>query len=110
MTGEQNDRSADPTRVRNQPALRGTGRALWLTLGGILAAITITMLTFELPLQFGIALSGIIAVAVLYLLMVVSAVTMPPTRRRSHTLAWLMGAIAVAGIAALMIVLTVESS
>lgn len=103
-------RAGDPTLVRNQPALRGSGRAAWLVPAGLLAAIAVVVLALELQLQFALALTGIVVIVVLFALMVVTAVTPSLARRRSSTFAWLMGAIALSGLLFVTAVLVAERS
>lgn len=88
----------DPTRIRNQPALiTSTGR-IWLIVGGIFTAVSLAVLIpmIQLPPP-GIAVTGAIAVAVLYLGMVVARIVIPANRRRLTVLA--AGMLAIAAIA-----------
>lgn len=102
---DRGPREEDPTLVRNQPALRGGGRGSWLLLGGLLSAVAITVLALEVQLQPAIAVPAIVLILVLYGLMVTTAVVTRPARRRSYTLAWLMGAIALTGLLSVTAVL-----
>ncbi|RUR01677.1 hypothetical protein [Labedella endophytica] len=104
------DSDRDPTLVRNQPALRGSGRVQWLLPGGALAAIAIVVLVLELDLQFALAATGIVLIVLLYAGMILTAITIHDARRRAYTLAWLMGAIALTGLLVVTAVLVVESA
>jgi hypothetical protein len=73
----------DPTRLTNQPALTtSTGRS-WLIVGGLFTAIALGVLIPMTTLApSGVALTGAIVVAALYLGMLVVRFTVAPGRRR----------------------------
>jgi hypothetical protein len=95
----------DPTRMRDQPAIRSGRRRAWLVPAGLLAGITIALLVAALGLEMGIAAVGIVATAVLYAAMVVVAVVVRPVRARNAALAWLMILIAVVALTSLLVLL-----
>jgi hypothetical protein len=96
---------ADPTKVRNQPALtRGPGNT-WLTVGALMTLISGVILAFALNLQPpGVALIGLIAVVALFIFMVFARLTIVPGRVRLGTLAVLLLAIAVVSLVCLGII------
>jgi threonine/homoserine/homoserine lactone efflux protein len=95
----------DPTRVRDQPAIRSGRRRSWLVPAGLLAGITIALLVAALGLEMRIAAVGIVATAALYAAMLVVAVAVRPVRRRNVALAWLMILIAVVALGSLLLLL-----
>jgi hypothetical protein len=95
----------DPTRVRDQPAIRSGRRRAWLVPAGLLAGITIALLVAALGLEMRIAAVGIVATGVLYAAMLVVAVAVRPVRTRNVALAWLMILIAVVALGSLLLLL-----
>jgi hypothetical protein len=95
----------DPTRVRDQPAIRSGRRRAWLVPAGLLAGITIALLVAALGLEMRTAAVGIVATAVLYAAMLVVAVAVRPVRTRNVALAWLMILIAVVALGSLLLLL-----
>lgn len=97
--------TSDPTRQRNQPALTtSTGRS-WLILGGLLAAISLAVLIPMLDFApHGVALAAVVAIAVLYVGMVVVRFTMARGRLRLALMAAGMIAIAVVALGAVLAV------
>ncbi len=97
--------STDPTKIRSQPALTtSTGRS-WLIVGGLFSAISLGVLIAmtQLPPP-GIALGAAIAVAVLYLAMILARLAVPPGRRRLGLMSIAMLAIALIALVAAGIV------
>jgi hypothetical protein len=80
----------DPTRVRDQPAIRSGRRRAWLVPAGLLAGITIALLVAALGLDMRTAAVGIVATAVLYAAMLVVAVAVRPVRTRNVALGSLL--------------------
>jgi hypothetical protein len=104
------DPRRDPTRMSNQPALRTSRGAIWLVVGGILAAVALT----EFILLLGGATTvlpvvGIVVVAALYAGMVVSAVAIPASPVRLRVLAVLMIVIALVALVLLAIIASVNA-
>ncbi|MBM7025113.1 hypothetical protein [Clavibacter zhangzhiyongii] len=95
----------DPTRVRDQPAIRTGRRRAWLVPAGLLAGITIALLVAARSLEAGIAVTGIVATAVFYAAMLVVAVAVRPVRARNVASAWLMILIAVVALGSLLLLL-----
>ncbi|WP_043673908.1 hypothetical protein [Clavibacter michiganensis] len=95
----------DPTRVRDQPAIRSGRRRAWLVPAGLLAGIAIALLVAGLGLAAGIAATGIVATAVLYAAMLVVAVAVRRVRTRNVLFAWLMILIAVVALGSLLLLL-----
>jgi threonine/homoserine/homoserine lactone efflux protein len=95
----------DPTRVRDQPAIRSGRRRAWLVPAGLLAGITIGLLVAALGLEMRIAAVGIVATAVLYAAMLAVAVAVRPVRSRNVALAWLMILMAVVALGSLLLLL-----
>ncbi|OUE22306.1 hypothetical protein BFL36_10265 [Clavibacter michiganensis] len=98
---------SDPTRVRDQPAIRSGRRRAWLVPAGLLAGITIALLAASLSFATAVPVVGITATAVLYAAMVVVAVAVRPVRARNGALAWLMILIAVVALGSLLLLLGV---
>jgi hypothetical protein len=82
----------------DQPALRTSGGAVWLIVGGALAILCIGLLLALNPLQPPSGLVGAAVILVLYVFMVAAAFAVPGRRARLLTLAFLMIAIAVTGL------------
>ncbi len=107
---DSEDPRRDSTRMSNQPALRTSRGAIWLVVGGILAAIALT----EFILLLGGATTvlpvvGIVVVGVLYLAMIVSTLAIPASPVRLRVLAGLMIAIAVVALVLLAIIASVNA-
>jgi len=102
---------ADPTLVRNQPALTTSTGLEWLIVGGLLAATGIAVLASLVGLgPAGVAVAGIATIVALYAAMVVARATMRSTRSRLAILAALMLAIAVVGLASIGVITSSEWS
>ncbi|RII90798.1 hypothetical protein [Clavibacter californiensis] len=98
----------DPTRVRDQPAIRIGRRRQWLVPAGLMAGITVGLLVAALGLETVIPLAGITATALLYLAMLVVAAAVSTARIRNLAFAWLMGIIAVVALGSLLLLLLSE--
>lgn len=61
----------DPTFVRNQPSLRTSNGRVWLTVGGVMAAICAAVLLLQVRNSVAMAVLGVVVVALLYAAMVV---------------------------------------
>lgn len=94
----------DSTRMGDQPALRTSGGAVWLVVGGVLAALCIGLLLALNSLQHPVGLVGAAIVLVLYVFMVAAVLAIPDRRARLLTLACLMIGIAVAGLVFVLII------
>ncbi len=91
----------------DQPALRTSGGAVWLGVGGALAALSIGLLLALNSLQPPVGLIGAAVILVLYVFMVAAVLAIPARRARLMTLAGLMIAIA---LTALVFVLMVNAA
>ena len=100
---------ADPTAIRNQPALWSASRARWLIPAALLGAVAIVMLAMTLPLQIIIPAAGIILTVACYFAMLGCAIWMHDTHRRNLAFAWLMGAMAFVALTALVVVMIGEA-
>ncbi|MGV8885147.1 MAG: hypothetical protein ACOH1T_06105 [Microbacteriaceae bacterium] len=101
--------SNDPTLVRNQPALVTSSGAIWLIVGGILAAISIAVLaTLVMREPAGLAVGAIIVIVMFYLAMIVTKLAITSGRLRLGLLAGLMLAIAVVALITVVIVASTE--
>lgn len=106
MSGAADPR--DPTRVREQPSLTTSTGAIWLVVGGLFTAIALAVLIPMVALPpTGLALAGAVAIALLYVGMVVVRLVVPPGRRRLGLLA--TGMLLIAG-AALVVTFVVAAS
>lgn len=103
------DDRVDPTRVRDQPALRTSDGTSWLILGGLFTLVSLAML---IPMQWlranEVATIGAIAVAILYAVMIVVRFTVNKRRRRLGILATCMIAMAVIALGSVAAVTAVE--
>ncbi len=86
---------ADPTRVRNQPALTTSTGLIWLVLGTLLAAICASVLFALVGLEPVAAWVGLIMVAALYLALVVVRFVVSAGPHRLTALASIFGSMAV---------------
>jgi hypothetical protein len=75
--------TTDPTRIRSQPALTTSTGRIWLIVGGIFTGVSLAVLMpmTQLPPP------GAIAVATLYIAMIVARIVIPAGRRRLMLLA-----------------------
>ena len=94
-----NEDPLDPTRMRDQPALRTSTGTEWIVIGLVLAGISIAVLLFQ-----DHATSDVVAGAVLslFVAMVVVRFTVHPRRPRVVTLAVLLAMIPIVTIAELL--------
>lgn len=98
-------RPADPTAVREQPALTTSTGAIWLIVGGLFAAVSLGVLIPMATLPGGtVAVVAAIVVATLFLGMVIARFAIPPGRRRLGTLAATMLLIAAVALGGVLIV------
>jgi hypothetical protein len=101
--------AVDPTRVTEQPALTTSSGRSWLIIGGIFSAIVLALLVSMLPLHAPVAaITGIVAVAVLYAGMIVVRFALRPGRLRLRLLASLLLAIAFVSLLCVGIVTATE--
>lgn len=108
---EQRGREADPTLVRNQPALTSSSGLAWIIVGGILAVTGIAILAPLIGLgPPGVAVGGIAVIAAIYLIMVVVRFTTAGGRFRLAIMATCMIAIAVVGLVTVGIITADEWS
>lgn len=105
------DRAADPTLVRNQPALTTSTGLAWIIVGGILCVTAIAILAPLIGLgPPGVAVGGIAALAAIYLVMVIVRFQVGAGRFRLAAMAICMIAIAVVGLVAVGIITADEWS
>lgn len=69
------DRSADPTRVRNQDAVQRPDRRVWIAVSGLLALIAIVLFAFSIPIVAAWAWIGIAVQAAIFLAVLVNGLT-----------------------------------
>jgi hypothetical protein len=95
----------DPTLMRNQASLTTSSGRSWLVLGGILAAVSVGTLAFQLDAEpVGLALYGIATVVVLFAGMIGARLAVPRGVKRLRLLAVLMIAIAVVGLGCVLVI------
>lgn len=98
---------SDPTRMSEQPALRTSRGAIWLVVGGILGAISITVLALlTRGAAGGVAVVGIVIEALLYVAMIVIAIFVSRLRLRLALLAAGMLTMAAIAVVALLAIVT----
>ena len=94
----------DPTRVRNQSSLTSSSGAIWLVVGGILAAICVAVLLLETRVDALLAISGAVIVAALYVAMVIVRLAVHAQRRRLGWLAVLLLVLVVVTLVTLVLI------
>jgi hypothetical protein len=94
----------DPTKVRNQPALRTSSGREWLIVGVITAAICVVVLLLQIPADAFVAVTGSAVVVVVYAAMIVVKEMVKPQRRRLGILAVLLISMMLVTIAALLVI------
>lgn len=85
---------ADPTRMRNQPAMHTSKRWIWLVPGLLLAVAAVVAFALALPSNWALAWIGIAFVVATTIGLIVAAVTIRVDRTRNLTLAALMAVMA----------------
>ncbi len=98
----------DPTLMRNQPAILTGRRRRWLIPSGLLAAVTVALLVAALSMQTVVPTVGITVMTVLYLVMLVIAVTVPTTRTRNIAFAWVMSIMGAVALGLVLVLLLTE--
>lgn len=99
----------DATRVRNQPSLTSSTGAIWLIVGGLLAATGIAILAPMIGLGSpGIAVAGITVILVVYAAMVIVKLVTRAGRIRLGLLAIGMVFIAIAEFASVGVITATE--
>ena len=110
MSENKNHPEADPTLMRNQPALSTSTGAIWLALGIALTVIVLAVLVPMLAINTAIAGGGIAVVVVLFIALVVTRFASKPGRARLMTMATLFGGIAFVGLATVFVVTSIQAS
>lgn len=95
----------DPTRVRNQPALRTPKRWVWLLPGLVLAIVAIIVFAVLLPVNLALAWIGIAFVTASAVGLVVTAFAIRQDRIRNRMLATLMAIMAAVALILLLAIL-----
>jgi hypothetical protein len=98
-------RDSDPTRVRNQAALRTSRGREWIVVGALLSAICLGVLALQVTLEPLLAVSGALAVIAIFVAMIIVRVTVSPLRRRLVVLAVLLTLIALSTFVTLLLIL-----
>jgi hypothetical protein len=94
----------DSLRVRDQPALTTSSGRIWLLLGGLLALVTVVVLTTLLSSEpQGVALTGIVLTLALYVVMLL-AMLVSAARRRLGVMAFGMIGIALVALVCLCVI------
>jgi peptidoglycan/LPS O-acetylase OafA/YrhL len=95
----------DPTKVTNQPALTSSTGRIWLIVGGLMTAIALVLLWSLQQLRPpGVAFTGFVVVALLYIAMVEVRLLTEPGRRRLMLMAVCFGLIALVALVAVLII------
>ncbi|GGH42651.1 hypothetical protein [Microbacterium album] len=102
QTPRRRGRAADPTRMRNQPALATPKRWIWIVPSILLAAAAIVAFVASMPINLALAWIGIAFVVASLLAILVTAFAVREDRARNFTLAALMLIMAVAALALLL--------
>lgn len=108
MTAEpERGNDADPTALREQPALTSSTGAIWLIVGGLFVAVSLGVLIPMSTLPNGtVAVVAAILIALLYAGMLITKFATPPGRRRLGALATGMLLIAAIALGAVLVVAT----
>lgn len=99
VAAERSPVTNDPTRMRDQPALRTSTGTEWLVIGLVLAGISVAVLLFQDHATSDVVAAFVVA---LYVAMLVVRVTVRPRRPRVTALAVLLALIPVVTIAELL--------
>jgi len=95
----------DPTKVTNQPSLTTSQGTIWLVMGGLMSAISIVLLwSLQRVNSTGIAIAGIVVIALLFVGMLEVRLLVRTLRTRLLLLAIGFGAIAVVSLAAVVVI------
>jgi len=101
----------DPTRLRDQPSLVSSRGTIWLVIAGLLAAIAIAIMV---PLRnfapSGLAVVGVVLIAVLYAAMVAVRFLVRAGRLRLGLLASLTLGIAAAALVCIGVVAATQQA
>lgn len=101
------DPPADPTALREQPALTTSSGTIWLVVGGVFTAIALAEFVFMLSFGNPLVVVGLVLVAALYVGMLVARFAAPAGRLRLRIMAGLM--LGIAGISLIVVgIVTVE--
>ena len=92
------DPRIEPTRVRDQPALRRPRAVAWLAPSGVLAALAIALFALNIPTSPALARRGLQIEGALWVAMIVVVLARPPRRRFGVWLAVLMSAMAMVAL------------
>ncbi|MER7797508.1 hypothetical protein [Microbacterium sp. NPDC096154] len=95
----------DPTRMRNQPALRTPKRWIWIVPALLLAAAAITAFILCMPINLALAWIGIAFVVASSIALVTTAFLVPNDRTRNLTMAGLMVIMAAMSLILLLAIL-----
>jgi hypothetical protein len=110
-SNRRTEKDADPTLVRNQPALRTSSGRSWLVMGGLLLVVSLGVLVPMLSLGDSPApWIGIGSAVVLYTAMVVVRLVVPAGRLRLGLMAACMGATAAISLICVAVVASTEWS
>ncbi|MBF0815982.1 hypothetical protein E4U02_06135 [Microbacterium paludicola] len=96
---------ADPTRMRNQPALHTPKRWIWLVPGLLLAVVAIVAFALALPSNWALAWIGIAFVVASSVGLITAALTIQVDRTRNLTMAGLMAIMAAMSLILLLAIL-----
>jgi hypothetical protein len=100
----------DPTRVREQPALRGGSAARWIVPSAILGVIAIVLFAVCIPIAAAVAWIGIALQAAFFLVLTVATLALRPSRYRSGIFAGAMIGMAASALLLLLVILGVAVS
>ena len=101
---------ADPTALTNQPALQIGAASRWLVPAGVLALVAIVLYCTAFQLQIVLPIIGIVFVAVMWVVMFVSARRGGDPKTTNRRLAWLMGGMAIGALLIAIGIYIVEST
>lgn len=111
---QEGDRPArpDPTKMTNQPALQTSSGLIWVVMGGlfaILSLVPLVMLIVSGGASRPVAITAAALVVLLYALLVVLRVAIPPGPRRLRWLAVCMLTMALAALLGVWLCALIEN-
>lgn len=100
----------NPTDLTQQASLQQGSSSRWLVPAGVLAGIVIVLSLWALSLNVVIPIIAIAFVVLMWVTMLVVSLRQQDAPRRNRALAWLMGGMALGGLAAFLALYAVEAS
>lgn len=100
----------DPTDLTNQAALQSGATSRWIVPAGVLALVAVVLYCFAFQIQVVLPVIGIVFVAVMWLVMLLTARKGGDRVSTNRRLAWLMGGMALGALLIAIGIYIVEST